>query len=139
MRDDPLGDGRIKRAGMIQGGGSVIFNSIIVDTNDNITRDNKLFEEIFGYKSGELTSVSVTKYFSDKSVIDYFETYGKLLEQQGFKEVRSEFWRKIDYKNGIIYSWSYTVEGDGKSPLMSASWEYEPYNLYSAINTLTQR
>jgi hypothetical protein len=131
MRDDPLGDGRIKRAGMIQGGGSVIFNSIIVDTNDNITRDNKLFEEIFGYEGGAFKSVYITKYFANKSVIDYFETYGKLLEKQGFLKIFSSAWRKIDFKNNIILSWYYSVKGEAESPLITARWEYEEGNVHS--------
>jgi hypothetical protein len=128
-RDNPLGDGAIEKAETSKDcySYSHIYLNIL---GDNITRNNELFEKVFGYKGGKLREVYVTKYFSENSVISYFETYGKLLEQQGFKKLGHNFWEKKDYKGGIIvYEWIYDISGDSQSPHISATWNYHPMDM----------
>jgi hypothetical protein len=144
-RDDPLGDGTIEIAEISKDcySYSHIYLNIL---DDNITRNNELFEKIFGYKGGELTDVFVTKRFSENDAIDYIETYIKLLEKQGFKKQLTSYfpwkqtvsewlndveWVKSDFATGTKYYWNYSIEWgygddytDKKVVGLSVYWHY---------------
>ncbi|MDR0761461.1 MAG: hypothetical protein LBF13_00275 [Campylobacteraceae bacterium] len=103
------------------------LNTMSLDIlGDDITRDNKLFEKIFGYEIEKLVLLRVDKHFLSNN-ITYFETYGKLLEKEGFKKAYSPIvyargypslsgYPYVWYKQSTIisnmYWWTYKVNQD---------------------------
>ncbi|MDR3178216.1 MAG: hypothetical protein LBT96_04450 [Campylobacteraceae bacterium] len=84
---------------------------LISGTFDKSTvRDNALFKELLGYKSGVLTRVYVARDFK-KDVTAELKRYAALLEQHGFKKVSTSpwtvEWKKVDTANNRKYSWYY--------------------------------
>jgi hypothetical protein len=97
---------------------------IDLETSSETTeRNNTLFEEIFGYKKGALTNVSVAKHFR-KDITAKLKLYSLLLEKSGFVESGNLQWTKADLDNNRLYIWGYTaaklVAGIGTS--QSAVW-----------------
>jgi hypothetical protein len=113
-RYDPLGDGTIEKAKM-KPRNFVQLNIL----GDDIARDDELFNEIFGLEDEEFQEIKVTKRFSgdDKG---YFNTYSRLLEEQGFEEKSKNLWSKYDDATQIELSWNYFV--DSYSSSLVAIW-----------------
>jgi hypothetical protein len=149
-RDDPLGDGTIEKAVSERDCKINIDTHIYLNVlDDNITRNNELFDKVFGYQGGKSESVFVTKYFSENDAIDYIETYIKLLEKQGFRKQLTSYvpwfqtirewlndveWVKSDFVTGTTYYWNYAIEWeygddytDKKAVGLLVDWRYHNY------------
>jgi hypothetical protein len=98
-------------------------NHMSIDVlGDSVTRNNELFEKIFGYESNKIILLRVEKCFSENN-ISYFETYGKLLEQQGYeKSEHNNEWGKKNFITGIEYWWGYYINQDSS---ISAIWHID--------------
>jgi hypothetical protein len=146
-RNDPLGDGAIEKAELKRSFTSTLTSVItsircqndmtLSVLDDNIARDNELFDKVFGYKKGELAEVYVVKYYSGDDAANYVETYINLLEKQGFKKKGSTYtlwgqttyeqrtWTKKDSDTDIEYEWGYDIDENSKNVI--ASWDYHNF------------
>ncbi|MDR1554810.1 MAG: hypothetical protein LBS39_02140 [Campylobacteraceae bacterium] len=85
-----------------------ILMSIEINGTDTITRDDDLFEVIFGDTNAPILAVYATKeYLGDQTA--QFEAYSNSLESLGFYKASTRLWMKQDLNQDIAWSWGYNI------------------------------